>query len=284
MTKSYAPLTALTDAGYLGTGLLTNLSYGVTLLRMLENASEEIDHICFRHFDCWEGTYYFDGSGFVLIPNEDILSISEFKLDIDGDATFETTLATTDYILYPTAGQEIFPKTYIKPTMSNKYGGFAAGIRSGVKITGVFGHGDGLSATPYTNSGVVVNTGGISGTEVTHALATNKGVYFGAGMTVRIDSEQIYITNVTTDTLTFERPMNGTAVDSHTAGVKIYIYRYPGPVVEATLILATAWWKQRENPATFMAGDSISGQYTITKDIDDIIRHRLDHHIKRQLR
>jgi hypothetical protein len=281
MTKSYGTFAQLTDTGYLGAGAEL-LTYQTTLQRMLESASEEVDHTCFRTFQPWEGIRYYDGAGVTFIPNDDILSISAFALDMDGSQAWATSLDTDEYFMYPLSE---FPKLYIKMSHLSSVGFFASGIRSGIKVTGVYGHGDGYSATPYHDSQAVVGAGNITAAATSHALATGSGALFSAGNTIRIGTEQLYITSVVTDTLYFQLPRgrNGTTAAAHTAADKIYIYDYPGPVTEATLLLATGWWKQRENPATYMSGDQITGTYTVTKDMEKIITRRLDHHIKRKL-
>ncbi len=273
---SYATLQQLADPGYLGQGIIDQ-KYDTTLLRMLENASEDIDHTCFRHFYCYEGTYYFDGAGLTLLQSEDILSITSIYLDLDGSQNWSTELSSDYYFLYPLTE---YPKTYLKMTMNSPYS-FAPGIRSGVKITGVFGHGDGESATPYTDSGI---TGTVATTTGTTLTLSAEGT-IEAGHTIRCESEQMYVSAVSSNndkTATVIRGCNGTTASIH-SGKALYIYQYPGPIVESTLILATAWWKQRENPATFMAGDSVTGQYMISKDISGLIAKRLDHHIRRKL-
>ena len=278
MAKSYATLAQLKDTGYLN---ISSTDYDTTLLRILENASEDIDHLCYRHYDCLEGTQYFDGAGRTLIPAEDILSISEILLDMDGDQTYETTLSSSDYIMYPINGFSIWPKTYLKMTQNASVGGFASGILAGVKITGVFGHGDGNSATPYASNGVTVTVGTTSGTTL---ILSAEGT-LQPGHTIRVESEQIYITSVTADgskTATAVRGMNGTTAATHTTKTA-YIYKYPGPIVESTLLLVTNWWKQRENPTVFKTGNSITGEYEITEDIEKILTKRLSHHIKRKL-
>ena len=274
---AYATFGQLTEAGYLGTGTVI-ASYQTTLLRMLENASEEIDHLCFRHFNCLEGIHYFDGSGRTLIPSDDILSISELLLDMDGDATYETTITSGYYNLYPLND---YPKTYLKMNYTSGQGGFASGIIAGVKMTGVFGFGDGILAAPNYDTAI---TGTVATTTGTTLTLSAEGT-IQAGHTIKVESEQMYVSAVSSDTsktATVLRAANGTTGAIHSAKI-ISVYHYPGPVVEAALILATAWWKQRENPATFMAGDNITGTYTITKDIEKIIKSRLDHLIKRKL-
>ena len=279
MAKCYASLAQLKDAGYLN---ITGTDYDTTLLRMLENASEGIDHLCFRHFDCIEGTIYCDGSGRTLIPAEDILSLSSVKLDMDGDGTYETTLTSTDYILYPiNASTGLWPKLYLKLTLSSTCGGFASGILAGVQLTGVFGHGDGSSATPYTATGATATVASTTGT----LLSLSGEGYIQVGNTIRVESEQMYVLAVSTNgdkTATVTRGVNGTTSATHSAEA-VSVYKYAGPVVESTLLLATNWWKQRENPTVFKAGNTITGEYEISEDIEKILTKRLGHHIKRKL-
>ena len=59
-----------------------------------------------------------------------------------------------------------------------------------------------------------------------------------AGHTVLIDSEQLFVRSYAGNTLTVDRGVNGTAASAHGAGSAIDVYEYPGPVAEATIILA----------------------------------------------
>ncbi len=275
---SYATLQQWKDTGYYNQTSSTT-TYDATIMRMLENASEEIDHICRRHFHCLEATaltpYYFDGSGRTLIPSDDILSITTITLDLDGDGTYETTLDSDEYLSYPL---NELPKLYLKLNYASGVGGFASGIIGGVKITGVFGHGDGVSATPYRATAITGTVATTTGTSLT--LSADGTIQ--TGNTIRLVSEQMYVSALGTLSATVVRGANGTTALTHSAKT-ISVYAFPGPVVESALILATAWWKQRENPAQFMAGDTITGTYTITQDIEKIIKSRLDHHIRRKL-
>jgi len=106
---------------------------------MIEQAKELIDKLSNREFDTVAATArYFDGAGTILFI-DDLITIdaSGFKLDEDGDGTYEVTLATTDYIEYPL---NTTPKTFIKISPNSNYGGFAAGVKKGVQITGTWGY------------------------------------------------------------------------------------------------------------------------------------------------
>lgn len=119
---------------------ITSEDYDDMLQAMVEQAKEFIDDFCNRHFDTVTATArYFDGAGTILFI-DDLISIDAngFKLDLDGDGTYESTLATTDYELYPL---NITPKTFIKISSNSNYGSFASGVKKGVEITGTWGYG-----------------------------------------------------------------------------------------------------------------------------------------------
>ena len=278
MLKSYATLTQLKSM--LSNTVTTN---DTDLLEKLEAASLQIDDTCHRYFNTFEGTQYFDGAARVLNMDIDILSVSSILLDQDGSQTYSTTLATSDYILYPINGQQLYPKYLIKLTINASVGSFASGILAGVSITGIFGYGTGLNATPYADSGAVVAAGNLSAAALTHTLAAGKGALFAAGMTLRIDTEQLYVTGVSTDTLTFVRGVNGTTAAAHTAGAVLNTYSYPGPIVEATLLQAARDFKRRESPVQATAGSAETGMVPVYKGTDPDVTDKLKRYIKKKI-
>ena len=183
----------------------------------------------------WEGKKYFDGAGHFFKLDDDLLSIVTLKLDEDGDGTFESTLATTDYILYP---RNLFPKEYLKPAPGGDYGGFASNILNGVEIDGVWGYGDGISATPYRASGDTVQSDPLAAGATSFLVTYAEN--FGVGQTLGIESEQVYIEDLdnNAETLTIRRAVNGTTAAAHAKTTAIFIYEYPRDIVEVALIEA----------------------------------------------
>ncbi len=115
---------------------LTTDDYDDMLMGMVDQAKGFIDTYCNRDFTATSTTKYFDGSPSPLFI-DDLISVTTLKLDQDGDATYESTMATTDYILYPL---NTTPKTRIKLSPNSTYGGFASGIKKGVEIAGSWGY------------------------------------------------------------------------------------------------------------------------------------------------
>lgn len=254
---------------------ITGTNEDTELLELLNAASRAVDNYTRRWYYVKEETRYCDGSGSPVFL-DDILSVTTFKLDEDGDATYESSMASTDYHLYPLNG---FPKTWAKLSVDSDYGGFASGIVKGIEIVGTFGYGDGESATPYSDSGDDVESDPLTAAATT--CTVNDGDHFAVGQTIRIESEQCYISGIATNTLTISRGANGTTAASHAQNTDIYIYQYPDPIVEATLIQSMRWWKRRESAFQDMVGSPEVGGLVAYKGMDADLELMVKPYIKR---
>lgn len=281
--KSYATLAQIKDAGWLGIPS-TNTDSDTTILRVLGNVSLEIDKLIHRWCECREETrlytyrHYPGAHVEPVVITDDILSVSSILLDTNADGSYADTMAATDYLLEPLNG---YPKYMIKPTLQSNFPGFAENVPAGIKVMGVFGYGDGLSATPYQASGATVKTGGIDGSSTTLNLATGGGAFLLPGMTGRLDSEQFFISAVSGDAATILRPQNGTTAAAHIAGTAVYIYQYPGEIVESTLIQATRWWKRRLSAFQDVIISPDQSQIQVYKGLDPDVKMMLNAFIKR---
>ena len=218
--NSYGNLATLkTQLGVTGTGDDT------PLLQSLEMASRSIDTFCKRHFYNTSETKQFRGAGNRLFLDTDLISITTLTT-LKDDRTTDKTWATTDYELFP-LGDTIYPKEWIELADNTSAGSFASGIKRGVQIVGVFGYGNGTSSTPYL-SATTTNDGsfGASDTDFTATAGANLNI----GETILIDSEQMYITGISSNTITIQRGMNGTTGASHSTGATVYVYKYPQEV------------------------------------------------------
>jgi len=269
--NSYGNLTTLKSEAYLQISAVA--SYDTQLRQLLEHASRLIDKYCDRFFYCLESStasprYYSGASSNFFLP-DDILSITTLKTDEDGDGTFENTLVeNTDFFLYPL---NTFPKIRAEINPNGSYGGFASGTKRGVEIVGVFGYGDGKSATPYYLSNDTVQDAlgmTINQTTVTVTAGTN----FAEGQTIRIQLEQCYITSIAANTLTIIRAINGTVAATHANAIPIYIYEYPMPIVQACLVTCMRAFKRSSSAFQDIVGSPETGQQMIYKGIDPDVR------------
>lgn len=237
-----------------------------TMIRkMCEAASRSIDKYTNRYFHTSSETKYFDGGRILWVP--DLLSInaSGLKTDEDGDATYENTFATTDYHLYSDDSDNalnVYPKTRIEINPNGDYSSFASGVKKGVQIAGIWGHGDGISATPYVIDAYITSALASGATAISVAAVTN----LSAGNLILIDSEQFYIYSIATLALTVEPGVNGTTKSAHDSGKYIYIYQYPAEVRQACIDLASAFYQNRGKQGMYSEriGDY---SYTMSKEI-----------------
>ena len=220
---------------------VTGTSDDATLFDYIEAASREIDAHTQRHFYVTSATKYLtpDGAGHVLF-DDDCLSISALTTDSELDGTYdgETWTEDTDFWLVP---YNSFPKHRAELTHEGAYS--FANSRRYVKIVGQWGYGDGLSATPYTTS--AETTTGTHNATVTTLNVTTGGI-LKAGQTLRIGSEQLFVSAVNGTANTVRRAVNGTtAAVSITTGAAIAVYEYPRVISRACAILATTYYKER---------------------------------------
>jgi len=249
----------------------TNSDHHTELLMYLNSASRFIDEYCARIFSVLQDTRYYDGAGDTLwLGDDDILAITTLKLDEDGDGTYEKTMATTDYHLIPY--NEVV-KQWIEINANGAYGAFAGGVKKGVEIAGTFGYGNGLSLTPYYDSGVklTITIG------VTSATVLAEGT-LAAGHTVLIESEQMFIETYTVDGskgITMIRGVNGTTAAAHTAQTT-QIYQYPDPITTACYAQAMRWWKRKDSAFQDAVGIPEFGITVVYKGLDSDIKMALE--------
>lgn len=221
---------------------ITATTDDTALRKIAEAASRSIDQYCNRYFYTQSATRYFDGAVKLWLP--DLLSITTLKTDEDGNATFENTLAATDYILYGHGIEDslnTLPYTRLEISENSDYSSFASGIRKGVEIVGVWGYGDGISATPYISDTTTNEALDASETAVDVTSATN----LSAGQVILVESEQMYISSISSTTLTVERGVNGTTAATHDTGKTISIYQYPADIRQACIDLSVALYQNR---------------------------------------
>src|SRR3972149_5087793 len=174
---------------------ITSTTDDTVMRKIAEAASRSIDQYTNRYFYTQSATRYFDGKVQLWLP--DLLSInaSGLKTDEDGDATFENTLATTDYILRGGGLEDslnTLPYTRVEISMDSNYSSFASGIKKGVQIAGVWGYGDGISATPYVADTTITEDLTAGESDISVTAVTN----LSAGQGILLGTEQYYIYSI----------------------------------------------------------------------------------------
>ena len=202
------------------------------ILALLEHASRAIDAYADRSFYTRAETRYFDGSPSPLLLDADLLSVGALHTGGNG-AGWGEPWGPGDFELLPYNG---FPKHAVAATPWGAKRDFANGVlghggMKAVRVEGSWGFSQELDDT-----GAVLD--GALGAEDA-ALALNGGEDLGPGRTLLIGGEQVYVEAVSDAGADVERGVNGTEAAAHDGGVKVRVFRYPRPIVEACFIQAS---------------------------------------------
>lgn len=230
---------------------------------ILEAASRAVEQITRRRFYVETRTRYYTAEFADLLFVDDLLSITTLKTDDDGDRVYETTWLTTDYDLEPyNAPFDSPPRPYTQlRTTPNGNQSFPT-TRRGVEIVGSHGFYDARETSSTTvNEALDASETGVDVVD---------GTVLEVGQTILIDSEQMYISAIASNTLTVTRGVNGTTAATHASGAAIGVYTYP-LVSEATLLLAGRLKSRKDSPAGLVGSADIGQIMTIGKHDPDVM-------------
>ena len=253
---------------------VTNEANDARLLQLIEDVSRAIDDHCLRHFYVLTATRTFTGARGPSLSIPDLIAVTTLKTDDNKDRTFEVTWASSDYLLEP---ENADPDTFMNPA-SRPYtevlvdldAGTKAAWPSGrrtVQIVGDWGFWQHLFAMAPTVSGAHDDS-------VT-TLTVSDGTKFSPGMTLRVGSEQLYVSSISGADLTVTRAVNGSTSASISNGAAIQVYRYPGPIREAVIIEASRMWKRKDTSFAAKIGFPETGQTITFRGLDDDAKRNL---------
>jgi len=252
-----------------------------SIRRILEAASRRIDDYCGGGtFGPLTETRYYDiGSGGLLnSPQYQTMSITDDiktsmstpgVVPLDGWIVSPTTVTAyggtdratsetlteghaNDFFLMP---YNSAPKTILKLNEDTTKG--LSGGQQTLSILGSWG---------YTADTVSVTTSDAIGSTTATSASVTSATDLGPAQTILIDSEQLYITAISGNTLTLERGVNGSTAATHST-VTVYRYDYPELVVQACLDLSKIVFRDRDLGAVTTIG---SGEASITSAAGEI--------------
>ena len=266
MTNAYVSVDVLKGSGVLN---ITGSGDDGRLRTLVESSSRVIDRYCNRRFYALQTTRKFDGDGGLTLLLPDLISVDSngLKTDDNKDRTFETTWASTDYLLSPsnadpaTAGNpEPRPYTGIEVDVdAGTKSEFPVG-RETVQLAGQWGWWRHLKRASETANAIADAT--------TTSVTVSSRTDVEAGHTILIDSEQMYVRSYSANTLTVDRGVNGTAAASHSGGAAIDIYEYPGPVVEAAIMQTGRLWRRKDSAYSATTGFPETGRASASNRLD----------------
>lgn len=241
MTNLYATRAALdTRLGGQTSGQEAMLS------TILEAVSRQIDQWCGRHFYVRTATRTLTTprTDRVLVP--DLLAVTTLKTDTSADLSYATTWTTADYALLPSDALLQSPPHPYWEIRTAVGGDNAFGISlHNVQVAGTWG----FYEVRERSTATVAEALDASET----GIDVSSGAAFAVGQTILIDSEQMYISAIATNTLTVTRGVNGTAAATHLLGAVIDVYTYP-IISEACLLQAMHLYQSTQSPGGVIGG------------------------------
>ncbi len=273
MAHSYADVLTLKGTAYLNiTSTVT--AHDVALRGLLEIASEEADRYCGRWFYARQGTLTFDGKGGTLLNLPDFTTLTGVKEDTNADGTFETTWGTADFLNWPYNAQPTSDnaRPYQAIMVSRLSNGtqdvFLRGQQN-YQLVGTWGF------QSYT-IGSATGSSSINAAALSVPLNASASGVIEPGMTILIDTEQMYVTASTGTAVTVLRAMNGSTAGTHGSGSLISVYQYPSPVRQAVLMHAGRLFKRAQAGFASESG-APDGQVTVFRGgMDADVRALLD--------
>lgn len=263
---SYPGVTPLVKVSELAAAVnaTTSATTSAALLARVIETSDLLQRMAGRRFDERIETRYYTARsvavggavlGNMLMLDDDLRTLTTL---INGDGQ---TLAT-GYTLLP-RGVRRDGLTAYDSVLLDAYGGFAwqAGSNdptASISVTGTWGYGG-----RWINGGATL--GGNLSDSATSITYTGSGLE--AGMTVKVDSEYLYIDAVSGNTLTLVRAVNGSTAAAHSSGVSVQ-YWEAQPVVRA-LIVRLALWRMEQIKAP-LAGQAVIGDLVYPVAVDGL--------------
>ena len=265
-------------------------SDSATIRRILEASSQMIDDYCEGgRFGPVTQTRYYDIGRGSLINSPQYFTVSQVdvigsaralanQIPLDGWLISPTTVTAYDdtdrgssTVLTEGYNNDFFlmpynqsPKTILKLNEDT-----TNTLDSGQQTFAILG------SWGYTSDTISVTTidtiGSTTSTSISVASATN----FGPAQAILVDSEQMYITSISGNTLTVERGINGTTAATHTSSTTAYRFDYPAIVAQACLDIAKLTFRNRDMGSGGLIG---GGEVTITTNEAEIgsVLHALD--------
>jgi hypothetical protein len=233
-------------------------------------ASRAIDGQCGKAFFPTIATYYYDVPG-PWFPRElqvyaDLLEVTTLT---NGDTT---TIASTKYNLYPIND---YPKKRIilKAAAAVNYEPNADNETEGViSVYGVWGMHKNYSAAWLAATTL---NGAITTTTATTFNATS-GTPLAAGQVIKVDTELMLITGVSTNAITVIRGWNGSTAATHLTLAPLYVWQYMADIKRATLIQAGRYYRRNEAIFGTTGGGEMGAQPVTLTQLDPDVKLIVD--------
>lgn len=224
--------------------------------QLIQQASRRIEEYTGRRFIPVTATKEFDyQSLYSLMLGDDIISVTTLKHKNKG-----TTISSGNYFLYPlNALDDDRPYTEIQLLESSEFFTYTDTRQGDIEVVGKWGYSEITRALSTINEG-----GQYSASDTT--LTVTSGTDYEIGMTLLVETEQLWVTNVATNDLTVVRGINGTTAATHEDGTATSVIEPPDDIVFACNVLVARWLHRGDSAWSDRMGSPQQG-FTFSKAI-----------------
>lgn len=245
------------------------------LMSFIQEASNEVIESMKRVPHPYVQTRSYDyGGGFMpdiytLNFDEDLLELATLT---NGDSN---TISSTNYVLRSA-------NTYPKWRIQLKSGGATAftypatGVQDAISIAGIWGY---VPHYPAAWKALTTLNGGLTDTATSVVLAS--GTLVEVGHYLKVDSEQMLVTAISTNTATVERGQNGTTAAAHLTGATVSAFQQAQDIKGAVREIAAYYYKAKDRTGgrvTVFDGGSVT-----VEDLDPRVQKTIDRHKRRTI-
>ena len=136
-----------------------------------------------------------------------------------------------------------------------------------------------LGSWGYTADTLSITTADAVGSTTATSVSVTSASDFGPAQAILIDTEQMYITSISGNTLTVERGVNGTTAATHSGGATASKFDYPVLVVQACLDIAKLTFRNRDMGAGGTIGGGEAAITTNQAEIDSVLHTLKDYRV-----
>ena len=223
---------------------LTATTHDAKLKRFIERASKFFEQETRRWFIPRTMTKYYDfQDAYTLKLLADLLSVTTFT---NGDDS--TLVDGTDFYKYPLTGPP-YSRLEIKRDDGSVFQ-WSGTMQRSLTVLGLWGY-----TEDFDNTGAVLS-GAIASTTAT-TFDVDDGTLIEVGWSLLVDSEQMFVTDVSTNTVTVKRGNNGTTAATHADEATVYVYTPPMDVEQAVASIAQTYhlWRETGGVKSLHIGD-----------------------------
>ena len=212
---------------------LSDTTHDGKLKRYIERASAWVESWCHRWFIPITATRRYDfQESYNLWLDADLLAVTTLT---NGDGA--VLVDGTDFYKYPLDDSPYTRLEIVAGT--SKYFTYQTTKQRAISLLGRWGYSEGYEDTGTTLGAAITST-------TATTFTSSSGASLEVGWCLLIDSEQLWIKSISSNTVTVQRGNNGTTAATHSNGATVYRY-VPEPAVEEVVVmLASTWYNLRD--------------------------------------